>query len=82
MSKHPAEEGLAMNKNSVNVISEQPKREKIVIDPEFAGVKAWKQEPKGTLHRSENILNFLFFFFPFSMCLGWNCFDLFPGSGF
>lgn len=40
MSKHPAEEGLALNKNSVNVISEQPKREKIVIDPEFAGVKA------------------------------------------
>ena len=30
MSKHPAE-GLALNKNSVSVVSEQPKREKIAI---------------------------------------------------
>lgn len=38
MSKNPAE-GLALNKNSVNVVYEQPKREKIVIDPELQGLK-------------------------------------------
>lgn len=45
MSKNPAE-GLALNKNSVNVVYEQPKREKIVIDPELQGLKPESKNQK------------------------------------
>lgn len=37
-------------------LSSQKKKEKIVVEPKFAWVKPWKQEPKGTLQKSENIL--------------------------
>lgn len=53
-------------------------KEKIVIDPWVAGVKAWKQEPKGTLHKSENTKFTFFLSYMPRMKLLW----FVPGSGF